>query len=139
MKIQIERIDESLFCTMVKNAFNAKKTNLKMLNGLFIKRDTVMREIYSSKMISTDTGLISIDCNSNIDYTIEHVLPRELFSYIRKKTCTLCEETIVSNRVFIDINLQLLAKKSVSISDLNDIKKCVMVDSKWRQHYRMLS
>lgn len=95
IKNQIEEIENSDFCDMIRSAFNTNGRAITNLKDLYEKRDNMMQILYNENLVSTGQGLVSIDCNSNIDYTIEHVLPKELFSYIRKKTCNRCGEVIV--------------------------------------------
>lgn len=120
MRVVIDSVENSDFCIMVKTAFDSNGKSLKSLNRLYEIRDKLMERLCTP--IVTDSGLISIDCKSNIDYTIEHVLPTELFSYYRKKVCTTptCDQLIESNRVFVDINVETFAHKTVSIQDLSD-------------------
>lgn len=120
VKMKFEAIENSDFCNMVERAFSSKNKKTSVLNELYVKRDSIMQKIYFDKIVATDKGLLSIDCNSNICYTVEHVLPEELFSYIRKKQCLICDEIIASKRVFVDINLESFAKENVAIKDLND-------------------
>lgn len=59
-----------------------------------------------------------MDCNSNIFYVLERVLPQSFYSYIRIKRCLLCKNELESHRVFVDINLDTFANPNVSIRDL---------------------
>lgn len=121
-KLQIDSIEDSEFCNMIKCACAENRKSLTDLDDLNCMRDNIMENVIANdhNTIRTDKGLISIDCNSNVDYIVEHVWPRSLFSYTRRKWCEICKNTIVSNRCFIDLNLREFAKKRVSIADLNE-------------------
>lgn len=117
MKTRFEKTEKSEFCSMITLAFNNEQTELRMMNDIYERRDNIFKIIHAAKVITTDSGLIAIDSNSNITYTIEHVLP--FFSYAKTKYCSTCPNSIDSHRVFVDINLQTFANENVSIQDLN--------------------
>lgn len=129
IKLQIDRIDDSDFCNMIQQACKENRKSLANLNDLYIIRDTIMQNVVSNDLntVRTESGLISIDCNSNIDYIIEHVLPQKLCSYLRTKSCELCGAKIESNRYFIDLNLEKFAKKNTTIKHLEKLLRHEMM------------
>lgn len=121
-QLEIDYAESSEFCKMIKRACAVnRKSNMK-LSDLYVMRDKIMENIVANdkNTVRTDTGLISINCSTNVDYIIEHVWPKHLFSYTRRKWCKICKKTNVSNRCFIDYNLDRFAQKSVSIAELNE-------------------
>lgn len=93
------------FLRMVERMSEDFKSNAIKLNVLLRDRNYILNEIFDGdERVDEFNGLRSIDCSSNVHYLIQKVLPTELFSYKRIKQCDRCENTIVSNRCFIDIN-----------------------------------
>lgn len=123
IKFQVDRIENSDFCNMIVQACEENRKSLTNLNDLYVVRDTIMQNVVSNKhnTIRSSTGLISINCISNIDYIVEHVLPQTMFSYVRKKLCESCGMCIESNRCFIDINFEKFAQKNVTIKNLGKL------------------
>lgn len=121
-KSQIDNIADSEFCAMIKSACAESRKPLTQLNDLYVMRDKLMEDVVANADNTdvTDTGLTTIDCSSNVDYIVEHMWPQNLFSYTRMKWCKTCENTVTSNRCFIDLNLERFAKQNVLISDLNE-------------------
>lgn len=113
-----ESID--LFRSMIITAFDKDKVASRKMDDLYNRRDTICKTIYETTTPKTNSNLLMIDCVGNISYTIEHVLPQVFFSYTVTKSCTLCENSVLSHRVYIDINLDEFAGEQVSIQNLND-------------------
>lgn len=120
MKTIIDSAENSDFCSMIVGAFSTKRKQQVIVNELNVKRDGILQKIFAEKIVRTRNGLVSIDCNCSITYIIEHVIPVQLNSYARKKTCEMCGLVRVSDRTFVDINIDLFAERNVKIRDLNE-------------------
>lgn len=121
-KLQIDNIENSEFCEIIKMACAETRKSFTQLDDLYVMRDEIIENVIANvhNTIKTDTGLITINCKSNVHYIVEHVWPQKLFSYSRSKWCVKCKDFNVSNRCFIDLNLIRFAQKTVLISDLNE-------------------
>lgn len=117
---RFEENEEAEFYSMIAATFNYEKKGSGLMTDLYERRFGILKRVYAEKIISTTSGLLTIDCNSNIAYTIEHAMPQSFFSYSRVKHCNSCSNSVLSRRVFIDINLELFASETVSIQDLNE-------------------
>lgn len=82
------------------------------LNCLYRDRDTILKSLYKNAT-TFKNGLVTVDCFSDVNFVLERALPLAFFSYTRTKTCSVCAETSISNRVFIDVNLNLLSERSI--------------------------
>ncbi|KAB0803042.1 hypothetical protein PPYR_00012 [Photinus pyralis] len=109
---------ESLFAEMLSDTVNKIPTK-KLVSNLYIKRNKLLVLMNKNRLISFDNGFSSLDCNSNITFTIEHVLHKGLYSYMRQKVCSKCTHQYSSHRIFLDINQQLLM--SMGLARLNDL------------------
>lgn len=85
-------------------------------------RNQILNEIFQeSERVVELHGLRSIDCSSNVNYMIQKIFPTELFSYKRVKQCDRCEETIISNRCFIDIDFD-----SYDLGTVEQLNSCLL-------------
>lgn len=121
VKKQIDGNDtENNFLQMVSNMFdNVGRVNVKQ-NKLLRLRNLILLEIFRDSLHSIEfiNSLISIDCASNPSFIIPKVLPKEFYSYLRKKQCNQCSREIISNRCFIDINFDQY--ETLGIKKLNE-------------------
>lgn len=119
MKNYVKNNQYSDFCSMITSAFESG-SDAQIMNKLLKKRDSIMTHIHASKIGKSQSGLISINCKSNVSYIMEHVFPSNLVTYRRTKKCGTCMHSIINDRVFIDINIDTFADKNISIDCLSD-------------------
>lgn len=102
------------FLRMVERMSEDQKSNAVKLNSLLRDRNQILNEIFKgSQRVVELHGLRSIDCATNVNYLIQKVLPTELFSYKWVKQCDQCNEKIISNRCFIDIDFDSYELESI--------------------------
>lgn len=99
---------------MVSSTFNTQKLAIK-INSLLRQRTMLLKTIFDgTKNITVyENGLTSINCAANVYSIIQKVLPVGLFSYTRNILCNACDIVVVSNRCFVDINIELFEKQSI--------------------------
>lgn len=96
-------------------AFNNTQTVAIKQNALLRQRNQILQNIFqgTDKISKFENGLISIDCNANVNYLLPKVLPVDLYSYSRESSCGQCAKVTSSHRCFVDINMELLEQKGV--------------------------
>lgn len=118
------------FLRMVERMSEDFKSNAIKLNVLLRDRNHILNEVFEGEERVVElNGLRSIDCSSNVHYLIQKVLPTELFSYKRIKQYDRCENTIVSNRCFIDINFD-----SYEIGTIKKLNNCLLTEFLSERH-----
>lgn len=124
IKNQIDLLEPNCkFSHLVTSMFN-KETNIgNKHNSLLRQRNGVLESIFegTNRIIKFDSGLISVQCSGNVNYIIPRALPVNLYSYIRKKECNRCSKEIVSNRCFVDINIESYEQQS-----MHDLNSCLI-------------
>lgn len=103
------------FLSMVTNMFSNDTRPTIKENALLRERNKILQSIFDS--IEYKNGLIEINCTANVNYIIPKLLPREVYSYYRKKQCDRCSDLIESHRCFVDLNIEKF--EQCSIRDLN--------------------
>lgn len=103
------------FSQMVVSMFD---DTIKMGNKqkiLHQQRDIVLQSIFehTNAIARYPSGLISIDCNANVNFIIQKALPIDLYSYSRDSQCENCNKVEHSTRCFIDINMDLLEQQKI--------------------------
>lgn len=127
-----ELIPDVPFCEMVSSMFTDEKKTAKF-SSLLRKRSSMLHALYegTEHVSYFENGLISIDCETNVNYLMQKLLPADLYSYSRHSQCDRCNDTINSNRCFIDINMDLLEQQTIKKLNnclldtlCNENKKC---------------
>lgn len=112
VKLQTDEVSSSSdFLSMIVETFSDGGKISAKYNSLLKQRNTILQEI----LVGEDygNGLIYVDCKANVNYLIPKLLPKEMYSYYRKKRCNRCQEEIQSDRCFVDINIDLLEHESI--------------------------
>lgn len=141
MQTRYHESEEADFCSMIIAAFESKQKDV--LKDLYARRNNILEKLHGDRKITTANGLTQMDCNSNIFYVLERVLPQSFRSYIRTKRCRSCKNKLESHRVCVDINLETFANPNVSIRDLEihikqellseeEISKCTKCGGKYQ-------
>lgn len=116
IKAQInDSVPESEFLKMVTSMFNDTDKSSIKLQSLLRKRNDILYSIFkdSKQAIKYKNGLFNINCAANINYLIPKILPVALYSYARMKICENCKEKIMSNRCFVDIDMDQYEQRSI--------------------------
>lgn len=111
------------FSGMVTLMFNNEKSLAVKQNSLLRQRNKILKNIFegSERITKFGSGLCSINCSANVNYIIPKALPGNLYSYTRKKHCLQCHDELVSNRCFVDINMENFARKTIQ-----NLNECVL-------------
>lgn len=116
VKSQVDQLGANCdFSKMIITMFDdEKKPGIKQ-NSLLKQRNLILKRIFLGTIRITEfgNGLSSIDCSANINYMIPRALPIDLYSYVRKRKCDRCNTEVVSNRCFIDINIEQFEQQSI--------------------------
>lgn len=106
------------FLQLITNMFTKDGINVKQ-QKLLNQRNIVILEALKdvSDAISFQNGLILLNCNTNVNFIIPRLLPSNLYSYSRQKQCTVCHHIRISNRCFVDIDMEKF--ENSTIQDLN--------------------
>lgn len=116
IKFQINNsAPESEFLKMVTLMFKGAEKSFIKLRSLLRNRNDVLLSVFKDSKEATkfENGLYIIDCAANINYLIPKILPVSLYSYSRMKICENCNEKIVSNRCFVDIDMVQYEQRSI--------------------------
>lgn len=114
VKNQIDQLAPTCaFSKMVTTMFESFDRIALKYNSLHRQRNDILHSIFESDELRFECGLVLVDCAANVNYIIPKALPINLYSYSRKKECTLCAMEIISNRCFVDINFDQYKKRSV--------------------------
>lgn len=117
IKNQIDQLEPNCKVShMVTSMFDNEKRMAIKQNSLLRQRNEILKSIFegTTRITQFESGLSSINCNANVNYLIPKALPLNLFSYLRKKQCSRCLDEIVSNRCFVDINIDQFEQESIS-------------------------
>lgn len=112
IKNQINELkSDSNFLSMIDEMFNGIGKIAIRYKTIFRERNLILRLIFRGE--EYDCGLWAVDCNANVNYIIPHLLPKQMYSYYRKKKCDRCKEEITSDRCFVDINLDVFEQQPI--------------------------
>lgn len=132
------------FSKMIAKMFSECDSIAVKRSSLLRMRNQLLFDIFKgSKESSTlSNGLVSINCASNVNYVIQKTSP--IHSCVVKKQCDKCGDILISNRYFLDINMDEFEDESIrnlssilanSIGDKSSKCEC----SGTRRHTRMFS
>lgn len=107
------------FSSMIHFMFNGSGRTITKHRTLLQKRNLLLSSIFDGDEF--ECGLTVVDCQSNANYLIPKLLPIELYSYRREKTCNLCVRTTVSNRCFVDIDFNQFSREPI-----HNLNKCLL-------------
>lgn len=116
VKRQIDELTPNhRFPKMVRSMFDNADRPVRKQSSLLRQRNDILLSIFKNSQEATqfDNGLYTIDCNANVNYLIPLLLPTELYSYSRKKECDQCGVEAVSNRCFVDIDMDQYDRQSI--------------------------
>lgn len=122
IKEQIDKLKSNPFCEMVSTMFTDEVKATKM-SSLLRKRTSILYNLYENTchVSRFQNGLISIDCNTNVNYIIPKLLPEKLYSYSRNFQCDLCNKSTSSNRCFVDVDMDKLEHQTIQ-----KLKNCLL-------------
>lgn len=94
---------DSEFLSMICHMFNGDGKIAVKHNALLRQRNVILSSIFEGEEF--ECGLIAVDCRTNANYIIPKLLPAKMYSYNREKQCDRCEKHLLSNRCFVDIDM----------------------------------
>lgn len=111
-KKQIDQLaPDSTLLSMIYKMFNGIERIAIKHNALLRQRNLLLRSIFKGE--EYECGLFTVDCQANVNYIVPKLLPLELYSYRRTKQCNRCNDVLVSNRCFVDINFEQFEQQSI--------------------------
>lgn len=112
-------IKDYRFLQMIESMFGVEKNMNSRQQKLLRNRNLLLLDTFKDlkSAICFENNLIVIDCNTNANFIIPRIMPIGLYSYTRQKKCDRCSRTVISNRCFIDIDMEKF--ETQPIQDLN--------------------
>lgn len=116
IKLQIDQLEPNCkFSHLVTSMFDSDKRIAIKQNSILRQRNEILKTIFqgTTQITEFSSGLSSINCSANVNYTIERTLPVNLYSYMRKKQCSQCFDEKISSRCFVDINIESFEQQPI--------------------------
>lgn len=121
IKHQIDQLaPNNTFLSCITEMFTDDNTPIETKYKRILRnRNVILKSIFSGTEYGN--GLCYVDCATNVNYLLPKLLPKELYSYYRSKKCKRCNNKILSNRCFVDIDMDQF--EAASVDKLN---KCLL-------------
>lgn len=118
VKRQIDKLTQTCtFSKMVKTMFDPIDSSAAKHRSLHQQRNEILHKILEYRQLQFGSGLTYVKCDANVNFMIPKALSMNLYSYSRTKQCNRCDQKIISNRCFVDINFEEF--ENLSIKYLN--------------------
>lgn len=105
---------------LIKLVFDKRNPADHDLNHIYVARNKIIIEdLFNNRVQVYKNGLLSVDCNCNINYIIGKLFCENLNSFRKLKKCNICHRTHSSERIFVDFDIDKFAL--CDMSELNNL------------------